>query len=310
MTRLTRREFSGMAVTAVAAPFGQSAGAPARGPLTAQALLDRIKTTIGVAWKTDSVDGFAAGDPATTVAGIVTTALPTIAVLRRAVAAGANVVIAAQPAFYARTDARRPSPGPTASPGTAPPVPTPIVDPVVAAKRDYVDRHGLVVMRLSDHWRARESDPMAAAFGAAMGWSRHQAAGDPRRYDVPAMTLETLVAAVGRALGTDGGIRVVGEPSMRLRTIGLLPGSTPIQAALAMLPTVDAIVAGEVREWETVEYVRDQVASGAAKALVLVGRVVSEEPAMNACAEWLKTVAPGVAVTHVPAGDPYWRPAP
>ena len=29
-----------------------------------------------------------------------------------------------------------------------------------------------------------------------------------------------------------------------------------------MLPDVDAIVAGEVREWESVEYARDQVAAG------------------------------------------------
>lgn len=295
MTRCTRREFTGIAVTAVAAPFGPLQGAPARVPLTARALLDRIKGAIGVAWQAESADGLTAGDPTTTVAGIVTSALPTMAVLRQAVTQGANVVIAAQPTFYSRTGARPPSSGSSA-------------DPVVAAKRAYIDRHGLVVVRLGDHWRARASDPMATAFGEAMGWSRYRIAADPRRYDVPATTLEALVVGVGRALHAAGGIRVVGEPSMRLRRIGLLPGATPIQAALAMLPTVDAIVAGEVREWETVEYVRDQVASGAAKALVLVGRVVSEEPGMSACAEWVKTVAPGLAVTHVGAGDPYWRP--
>jgi putative NIF3 family GTP cyclohydrolase 1 type 2 len=296
MTRCTRREFTGIAVAAAAAPFGRSQRPPAHGPLTAQALLDRIRTAIGVAWQHDTVDGVTAGDPTTTVAGIVTTALPTMAVLRQAVARGANVVIAAQPTFYARSGARPSPPAPTA-------------DPVVAAKRDYIGRHGLVVMRLSDHWRARASDPMATAFGDAIGWSRHRGAGDPRRYDVPSLTLETLVADVGGALHAAGGIRVVGEPSTRLRRVGLLPGSTPIQAALAMLPTVDAIVAGEVREWETVEYVRDQIASGAPKALVLVGRVVSEEPGMAACAEWLKTIASGLAITHVGAGDPYWRPA-
>lgn len=295
MTRCTRREFTGLAVTAATAPFGPFQAAPTRGPLTAQALLERIKTAIGVPWRDDTVDGVTAGAPATTVTGIVTTALPTMAVLRRAVDAGANVVIAAQPAFYARPGARRTPPAPTA-------------DPVVAAKRDYIERHGLVVMRLSDHWRARKADPMATALGGAMGWSRHRVSGDPRRYDLPATTLATLVTGVGRALHAAGGIRVVGEPSTRLRRIGLLPGSTPIQAALAMLPTVDAIVAGEVREWETVEYVRDQVAAGAKKALVLVGRVVSEEPGMIACAEWVKTVAPGLAVTHIGAGDLYWRP--
>jgi putative NIF3 family GTP cyclohydrolase 1 type 2 len=291
MTHYTRREFTGLAATAVAMPFSRSQGTAGPGSLTAQALLDRIKSAIGVARKTETVDGFTAGDPTTSVTGIVTTALPTLRVLQQAVAAGANVVIAAQPTFYARTDA-----------------PARSADPVLAAKRNYLDRHGLVVLRLSDHWRAHHGDPMAAGLGRAMGWSRHQAAGDPRRYTVPATTLDALVGTVGRRLDADGGIRVVGEPSMRLRTIGLLPGSTPIQAALAMLPTVDVIVAGEVREWETVEYVRDQVASGAAKALVLVGRVVSEEPGMAACAEWVKTVAPGVGVTHVGAGDLYWRP--
>lgn len=295
MSRFTRREFTGMAVSAAAAPFGPLQGAPPRVPLTAQALLDRIKGAIGVAWQADTVDGVTAGNPAATVTGIVTAALPTMAVLRQAVTHGANVVIAAQPTFFSRTGARPPSAGSS-------------VDPVVAAKRDYIDRHDLVLMRLGDHWRARANDPMAAAFGDAMGWSRRRADGDPRRYDVPTTTLEALVDDVGRALHAAGGIRVVGEPSTRLRRIGLLPGATPIQAALAMLPTVDAIVAGEVREWETVEYVRDQVAAGAAKALVLVGRVVSEEPGMMACAEWVKAVAPGLAVTHVGAGDPYWRP--
>ena len=68
------------------------------------------------------------------------------------------------------------------------------------------------------------------------------------------------------------------------------------------------IVGGEMREWESVEFVRDQVIAGNKKALVLIGRIVSEEPGMAACATWLKTVVPGIPVTHLAAGDPYWRP--
>ena len=94
-----------------------------------------------------------------------------------------------------------------------------------------------------------------------------------------------------------------------MRRIGLLPGSTPLKASLDMLPAVDAILAGEVREWESVEYARDQVAAGHKKALILVGRVLSEEPGMRVCADWLKTVVPGVPVRHISVGDPYWRPA-
>jgi putative NIF3 family GTP cyclohydrolase 1 type 2 len=142
-----------------------------------------------------------------------------------------------------------------------------------------------------------------------MGWTSLQVAGNPRRYDVPALSVATLVAAIEKKLGANGGLRVVGDPKTSVRRIGVLPGSTPIQASLELLPSVDAIVGGEVREWETVEYARDVVAAGGKKALILVGRIVSEEPGMRVCADWLKTIAPGLPVRHIAAGDPYWRPA-
>ena len=94
-----------------------------------------------------------------------------------------------------------------------------------------------------------------------------------------------------------------------VQRVGLLPGTTPIQAALKMLPNVDVIVAGEVREWESVEYVRDKVFAAEKKGLILVGRVVSEEPGMNVCANWLKTFVSEVPIRHISAGDPYWRPS-
>jgi hypothetical protein len=93
------------------------------------------------------------------------------------------------------------------------------------------------------------------------------------------------------------------------RRIGVLPGTTPIQAALKMLPDSDVIIAGEVREWESVEYARDKVFSGEKKGLILLGRIVSEEPGMKVCADWLKTFVSEVPVRHISAGDPYWRPS-
>ena len=75
-----------------------------------------------------------------------------------------------------------------------------------------------------------------------------------------------------------------------------------------MLPQVDTLLVGEVREWETVEYVRDVVDLGGKKSLIYVGRTVSEDPGMKVCAEWLKTLVPEVRSTWCSAGDPYWRP--
>jgi len=73
-------------------------------------------------------------------------------------------------------------------------------------------------------------------------------------------------------------MRIVGDPKLSIRTVALLPGSTPIDASLKALPDADVILAGEVREWETPEYVRDTIDMGGKKALVLVGRIVSEGP--------------------------------
>lgn len=316
MTHLSRREFATLAASAAVAPLVLRSAPVRAATITAQELIDRIKAQIGVAWKAETVDGLKAGDPGTAVTGIVTTALPSLAVLQQAVKAGANVVIASQPTFYARADARTPPArrgpgGPNAPAATTPPPPAepPPPDAVFTGKNRFIDDHKLVVIRLSDHWRLREPDPMAQGLATTLGWTAFQSAGDPKRYDVPAQTVEALVGTLGKRLGAGGGIRVVGDPKTSLKRIGLLPGSTPLKASLDLLPAVDAIVAGEVREWESVEYVRDVVASGAKKALILVGRIVSEEPGMQACAGWLKTVVPGVPVRHIAAGDPYWRPA-
>lgn len=316
MTHLSRREFATLAASAAVAPLALRAAPVRAATITTQELIDRIKAQIGVPWKAETVDGLKAGDPTTPVTGIVTTALPSLAVLQQAVKAGENVVICSQPAFFSKADARTPPArrgpgGPNAPPpGTPPPPAEPgPPDAVFTVKNKYIDEHNLVVIRLSDHWRVREPDPLAQGLAAALGWSAFQVAGDPKRYDVPAQTVEALVDTLGKKLGASGGIRVVGDPKTSVKKIGLLPGSTPLKASLDLLPGVDAIVAGEVREWESVEYVRDVVASGGKKALILVGRIVSEEPGMQACAGWLKTVVPGVPVRHLAAGDPYWRPA-
>jgi hypothetical protein len=237
-----------------------------------------------------------------------------VAVLQEAVKRGANLVLTAEPTFYSRADARTPRAGRGgrgAAAGAPPATPAPAHDPVFAGKNDFITKSGLVIFRLSDHWKLRRPDPLAAGLGETLGWAKYQVAGDPRRYDLPApVALDALVSAVAKGLGSRGGVRVIGDAKTQVRRVGLLPGSTPIEAALALLPQVDVVIGGEVREWESAEYARDTVFAGAKKGLVLVGRIVSEEPGMRHCANWLKGLLPEVPrVGHVPAGDPYWRPA-
>ncbi len=68
---------------------------------------------------------------------------------------------------------------------------------------------------------------------------------------------------------------------------------------------VDALVVGELHEWETSEYVRDSAAAGWPKAVIVVGHEASEEAGMRALADWLRPRVAGVSVTHLPAGDAF-----
>jgi putative NIF3 family GTP cyclohydrolase 1 type 2 len=301
MTELSRRQFAALAAAVAAAPFTQDGRLSAADPVTAEQVIDRIKKNIGVDWKPESVDAIKAGSPSTRITGIVTTSMATMEVLRQAVKSGSNFVVSAQPTFFGRAD----SPTPPAPRGGGAPAP----DRVFEAKNAFITKNNLVVFRLSEHWKLRRPDPLAQGLAAALGWTRYQSASDPSRLDIPPVMLRALAANVNKGLRARGGVRVIGEPTRSVRRIGLLPGTTPIQAAVKMLPEVDVIIAGEVREWESVEYVRDHVFAGTGKGIILVGRVVSEEPGMAICADWLKTLVPEVPVRHISAGDPYWRPA-
>jgi putative NIF3 family GTP cyclohydrolase 1 type 2 len=310
MHQVSRRRFVALIATGIAAaPMARSIG----GAVTAQEVVDRIKKNIGVDWKSETVDTFKAGDPSTAVTGIVTTALASLDVLGSAVKAGANLIVTCEPAFFARADTPAPpvrrgfGPGSTGRGGLTD-TPAPPSDPVFSAKNDFIGRHNLVVWRFSDHWRLRRPDPFAQGLVNVLGWSKFAGAADPGRLSIPETSLDALVAHVKRSLKSRGGMRIVGDPRLRLRKVAFLPGSTPIQASLESLPSADVIVAGEVREWESVEYVRDTVTLGGKKALILVGRIVSEDPGMQVCAQWLKTIVPEVASLWTPVGDPYWRP--
>jgi hypothetical protein len=68
---------------------------------------------------------------------------------------------------------------------------------------------------------------------------------------------------------------------------------------------VDVSICGEINEWETPEYVRDAVAQGKCKGLIVLGHGNGEEPGMAWLEEWLRPRFPDIPITHVPTGDPF-----
>jgi putative NIF3 family GTP cyclohydrolase 1 type 2 len=294
-THLSRRRFAFIAGAAGAGSFAVGAE-----PLTAEAAARRIQTELGGEWPETGADGFKAGEPSIAVQGIATTALATLDVLKQAAKAKANLVLTYEPTFYGRADGRMPA-------GGRGPLALNPDDPVMKAKREFIQKSGLVVFRLRDHWQARKENDMVTGLAAALGWSNRRVTNDDSLFDIPAATAEETVAQIRAKLNLRGGLRAVGDRKATVRRVLLYPGSMTPAIMWQRYTEVDMFVAGEVREWENTHYAADVFTAGQKRALVTVGRVVSEEPGMRACANWLKTVVKEVPAIWIDAGDPYWR---
>jgi putative NIF3 family GTP cyclohydrolase 1 type 2 len=298
---ISRRRFALIAGTAGIVP-PDLAGAE---PLTAGAVVWRIQTELGGDWPSTDPDGFKAGDPSTVVRGITTTAMATLDVLKQAVKANTNLVLTYEPTFYSRTDGL---PQAESTPGRGPGG-FGADDPVVKAKREFIEKNGLVVFRLRDHWQARKENDMVTGLAGALGWSTRRVKNDDALYDISPATAEATVALIRSKLNLRAGLRAVGDRNATIRRVLLFPGSMTPAIMWQRYSEVDLIVAGEVREWENTHYAADMFSAGEKRALVTTGRVVSEEPGMSVCAEWLKTVVKEVPAKWIAVGDSYWRPA-
>ena len=284
--RLSRRQFAAIAGAAASVPVPVFAAAP----FTAETAIQRIQMEFAAGWPATGPDGFEAGDPSTVVKGIATTAMATLDVLKQAVKSNANLILTYEPTFYSRMDG---------SGGD---------DPVVKAKREFISRNGLVVFRLRDHWEARRERDMVTGLAAALGWS-NRSNSDDALYEIAPATAEATVELIRSKLNLRAGLRAVGDRNATIRRVLLYPGSMTPGVMWQRYTEVDMIVAGEVREWENTHYAADIFTAGQKRALVTVGRVVSEEPGMRACADWVKTIVKEVPVQSIAVGDPYWRPA-
>jgi putative NIF3 family GTP cyclohydrolase 1 type 2 len=264
--------------------------------LTARQVIERIQAHVGVPWQSDTVDTFKAGNPDTPVTGIAVTMMATLDVLKRAAASGNNLIITHEPTFFSHLD----KPDELAQGED---------DPVLAEKRAFIEKHGLVIWRFHDHWHARKPDGIQAGMVHALGWEKFQDPANQHLFTVPRTTVEALAAELKNSLGIHI-VRVVGEPDMQVTRVAMSPGAAGIGSETRALemPDIEVLVVGETREWETVEYVADAVTEGKHKALIILGHIPSEQAGMQECTRWLKDFVTEVPVSFVPSAEPFWAP--
>jgi putative NIF3 family GTP cyclohydrolase 1 type 2 len=284
MNRISRRS---LLIAGAGAAFAD--GAP-----TASQIIERIKQNVGVPWRTETVDRIVAGDPATPVKGIATTMMATLDVIQRASAAGANLVITHEPTFWLHQDT-------TADLEQ---------DSTYQFKMDFIRKNNMAVFRFHDHWHAHKPDGIATGMIRELGWEKNADPQNLRMFTFPAPSLSSFAKAIQSRLNIRT-MRVVGDPNLSIKRVAASWGYASRDPGIHLLarPDVDAVIVGEAREWEVVEYAQDMISAGGKKALLVLGHVVSEQAGMKYCAEWLKTFVSDVPVEFVAAAEPFWSPA-
>jgi putative NIF3 family GTP cyclohydrolase 1 type 2 len=265
----------------------------ASGALKAADVIERIKHNVGIPWRAETVDNIVAGSADTPVRGLAVTMMATLDVIRRAAAAGRNMVITHEPTFYSHQDNTE---------GL-------VHDAVYQRKADFIRRHNMVVFHFHDHWHRRRPDGIAVGMARELGWEKNADPADPRLFTFPVTPLARFARGIQSRLAIRT-MRVVGDPRLPVKRVLASWGYVSQMPGISLLarPDVDVLIAGETREWELVEYVQDAIAAGAAKGLILLGHVVSEEAGMKYCAEWLRSFIPEVPIEFMPAAEPFWSP--
>jgi putative NIF3 family GTP cyclohydrolase 1 type 2 len=265
----------------------------AQAPLTAGEVVDRIRKQVGVPWRTQTVDQIVAGDESTPVHGIATTMMATLDVVERSAAEGKNMIVTHETPFYLHQDHTEDIKD----------------DPTLQYKLDFIRKHNMAIFHFHDHWHARNPDGIATGMMHQLGWEKNVDADNPKQFTFSGEPLAHFCRDIQSRL-KDRTMRVVGDPRMPVKRVLTSWGFVSRMPGISLFarPDVDVFIAGETREWELVEYVRDSITAGNQKALILLGHVLSEQGGMIYCADWLKSFVTEVPIEFIPTKEPFWSP--
>jgi putative NIF3 family GTP cyclohydrolase 1 type 2 len=271
------------AALAVAGPA--VARAESAGGLTAGEVHGYLKSLNGgwVEWE-KTVDTFKSGSPETEVKGIAVGWMSYTPALKKALELGCNLFVTHEPTYYNHLDSD----------------PDIFRFPVVKAKRDFIEKNRLVIIRCHDVW------DQYPRIGIPTGWGRLLDLGEPLEgagyyyvYDGKGRTAGTIarqIAARTASLGQPG-IQLIGPEDKQVHRVVLGTGAiTPMFHFIEKLAADMAICADD-----GFTYWRDGAfAIDAGFPVAVVNHPVSEENGVKLLAGLLSEKFSKVPVHHIP----------
>ncbi|WP_130838350.1 Nif3-like dinuclear metal center hexameric protein [Lachnoclostridium sp. Marseille-P6806] len=258
-------------------------------------------------------DGIKTGDPEQECTGIVTALVPTAEVIDKTAKLGANLLFVHEPTWYLTPD----------YPDWRAAFPCHVYE----QKRRAAEDHQIVIYRDHDHMHAHRPDSIFTGVIRYMGWEPYLLKEDhtvPFGYMIEfpePRTAEEIGRELLEKIGLNG-TRYIGRPDAEIRRIALvghlypeafIPSSvtngiytdyaTEIIRVLEQ-ENVDAILPGEIIEWNVLSYIRDAAYYGENKVCFNIGHYNWEELGARYAADWMGEITHRrVPVRYVPTGD-------
>jgi len=254
-------------------------------------VIDAIKQNLGVPFPERSTrDTLKTGDPEMEVKGIATTMMATFDMLKRANAAGLNMIITHEDTWWNDRDDTKDL----------------LDNPLYKKKLDFINQNKLAIWRNHDSTHAMKVDITVTgtlrSIGVKGGENSSMRAGI---LPIPETTLGEFASQAKRLSGFRE-IRCVGDPKAKVSKVLFGPGYATPRFSL----DTDVVVGGESQEadggFDNVEYVADATSLGMSKGLVMLGHVVSEQNGHEDYAKWLQTFIKGIPIQLVAAEEPFW----
>lgn len=255
--------------------------------VTVGEVIDMFISEVPNAPFSETVDTLKAGNRDIKVTGIVTSMFATMEVIQKAIASGANFIIAHEPVFYNHKDETQWLKN----------------DDVYRHKADLLKQHNIAVWRNHDYIHTHMPDGVMTGVVAKLGWEKFYNR-ETWLALIPPVSLKKVIEHAKEKLGIPT-VRYIGNPEQTCSKILLMPGAAGGRRQITTLGNIkpDVLLCGEIQEWETAEYIRDARSQGKQVSLILLGHIASEEPGSVYMADWLKKKLPGIKVMHILSGD-------
>ncbi|WP_077620790.1 Nif3-like dinuclear metal center hexameric protein [Bacillus sinesaloumensis] len=250
-----------------------------------QEVIDFLTSPVNPVENTVDTLKFGSGD--TVITGIAVSFMPTYNVIKQALNIGANLLITHEGAFFSHWDKNELG-----------------ENEIILEKERLIEESGIAIFRLHDYIHKYKPDGIMRGLIQTLEWEPYVEEHLPVAtiLNIPTTTVQGIADYVKEKLRI-GFVRSVGDKEMGVNRVGIFAGYRG--GGATAIPIIekyqlDLAIYGEGPEWETPEYVRDAIAQGKNKTVLVLGHAESEESGMKYLAQSIQENFPSVPTHFIP----------